>query len=452
MVVRGTAGSGKTTVALHRIAYLAYADPNINSPWTLFVVFSSALRDYISRVLPNLGVPKVNPVTWSSWASRVRRAHFRFMPHRTRDDTPSFVVRMKSHPAMMTLLEEQVARVDAPATPEQAADDWASVTTTFAIVREAFQRLAPGSVRETDLRRATEWCRDRYQEILARAEGDDEVTAELDPEDDALLLRAYQLRVGPLRGKRGKRPLRYRHIAVDEVQDFSPLEVRVLLDCLDKRQSITLAGDTQQHVMKEAGFTSWSDFFGHLGVATTSVDTLRVAYRSSDRIVTFAMRLLGDLIEDDEPPLTVRTGPPVEMFRFTDHGACVAYLVDVLRELARDEPLASVAVLTPSADISGVYAHGLTRGEVPRVRRVVADDFSFAPGVEVTEIPRVKGLEFDYVILVEVNAAHFPDTPSGRRELHVGATRAVHQLWLTSVGTPSPIVREALRAGGDADG
>ena len=58
----------------------------------------------------------------------------------------------------------------------------------------------------------------------------------------------------------------------------------------------------------------------------------------------------------------------------------------------------------------------------------------------------MKGLEFDYVILVEASATHFPDTPNARRILHVGATRAVHQLWLTSVGTPSPIVREQISA------
>jgi DNA helicase-2/ATP-dependent DNA helicase PcrA len=58
----------------------------------------------------------------------------------------------------------------------------------------------------------------------------------------------------------------------------------------------------------------------------------------------------------------------------------------------------------------------------------------------VTEIEQAKGLEFDYVILVDVTAEHFPDTPAARRLLHVGATRAVHQLWLTSVGTPSALV------------
>ena len=57
-----------------------------------------------------------------------------------------------------------------------------------------------------------------------------------------------------------------------------------------------------------------------------------------------------------------------------------------------------------------------------------------------TEIEQAKGLEFDYVILVDVTGVNFPDLPAARRLLHVGATRAVHQLWLTAVGTPSSLV------------
>jgi len=65
----------------------------------------------------------------------------------------------------------------------------------------------------------------------------------------------------------------------------------------------------------------------------------------------------------------------------------------------------------------------------------------------VTEIEQVKGLEFDYVILVEVSTTSFPDTAAARRRLHVGATRAIHQLWLTSVATPSALVRNRLGGG-----
>ena len=141
------------------------------------------------------------------------------------------------------------------------------------------------------------------EEINAWVEGDKEERAELDPEDDALLLRAWQLRMGSLPDRSG-RPLRYRHVAVDAVQDFSPLEVQVLMDCLDEHRSLTLAGDTQQHVMQEAGFTSWTEFFRHLGLEGTEVDTLQVSYRSSEEIARFAVELLGDLREDDFPLLT----------------------------------------------------------------------------------------------------------------------------------------------------
>jgi DNA helicase-2/ATP-dependent DNA helicase PcrA len=193
--------------------------------------------------------------------------------------------------------------------------------------------------------------------------------------------------------------------------------------------------------VEHSGFTSWNGFFADLGLEGAAVETLRVTYRSSREIMHFAQLVLGDLLEDDEPAITTRKGPPVEIFRFTDRGACVAFLADALRDLCQAEPLASVAILTHSATASELYFQGLSRSEIPRLRRVVDQEFSFEAGIEVTEIEQVKGLEFDYVILMDVDAQGFPDTPAARRLLHVGATRAIHQLWMTSVGTPSPLVR-----------
>ena len=67
-------------------------------------------------------------------------------------------------------------------------------------------------------------------------------------------------------------------------------------------------------------------------------------------------------------------------------------------------------------------------------------DFTFAAGVDVTDVSRVKGLEYDYVLVVDVSAASFPDAPEARHILHVAATRAAHQLWVITVGEPSPLV------------
>ncbi len=440
VVIRGTAGSGKTTVALHRIAYLAYDDPRVDSEHTLVVVFSRALRDYVSHVLPALGVERAQVRTFREWAAAQRRRLFPMLPAPTRDDAPAAVQRLKLHPAMLDVLAGQVQRFDGPPTARQAVDDWGSALSQREHLAAVIGAVAPGAFSAAELGRAADWCRRQHAELLAWIEGERDEAAALGPEDDALLLRAWQLRVGPLPDARGG-PLRLRHIAVDEVQDFSPLEVRVLLDCLDEHRSLTLAGDTQQHVLQEAGFTSWNEFFRYLGVPGTEVSTLRVSYRSTGEIASFALSVLGDLREDDTPPLTTRSGPPVELFRFTDHGACVAFLAEALRQLSAREPLASVALLTPNPELSEVYERGLSGAEVRNVSWVHDQRFSFAPGVEIAEVAQVKGLEFDYVVLIETSAAHYPDTPAARRLLHVGASRAIHQLWLTSVATPSPMLR-----------
>jgi DNA helicase-2/ATP-dependent DNA helicase PcrA len=444
LVIRGTAGSGKTTVALHRIAFLAYADATIDSGQTLVVVFSPALRDYVSHVLPALQVERVQVRTFEEWAREQVQRLFPRMPRRMREITPAVVLRMKFHPAMHAALAEHVARVPGRADAAQAGDDWESVLTGQALLEEVFAREAPGAFGADEIERACAYARSRSEEIAAWRRGEPGVEAELDEADLPLLLRAWQLRAGALPGPGGA--LRYRHVVIDEVQDFSPLEVQVLLGCLAKDSSITLAGDTQQHVVQEGGFTSWSAFLAQLGLSGAEISTLRVSYRCTREIASFAVQVLGDLREDEEPPMTVRSGPPVELLRFAEHGACVAYLADALKELAASEPLAAVAILTPSRELSDLYTRALTRSEVPRLRQVEQQDFRFTPGIEVTEIEQVKGLEFDYVILIEVSAAQFPDTAAARRRLHVGATRAVHQLWLTAVGAPSPLVRDLIDA------
>lgn len=443
VVIRGTAGSGKTTVALHRIAYLAFDDPQIDSSQTLVVVFSRALRDYVSHVLPALGVHKVQVRTFQEWAAEQARRLFPKLPRKMRENPPAVVHRLKLHPGLIAALERQIARNPGPSNAEQVIDDWASVLSQAPLLEEVFAQVAPDAFTTDELVRAATWNRDRCQEAVGWSEGDLSTHAELDPEDDAILLRAWQLRVGAIPAG-AQRPLLYRHIAIDEVQDFAPVEVQVLMGCLDGRQSITLAGDTQQHVVQDGGFTSWAAFFKDLGLQGTEVSTLVISYRCSHEIATFAVALLGDLREDTSPPMTTRSGPPVEFFRFTDHGACVAFLADALKELTVKEPLASVALLTPSRDLSALYHRGLTNCEVAKLRRVEDQDFTFAPGIEVTEVDQVKGLEFDYVVLVEVSSTTFPDSATARRLLHVGATRAIHQLWLTSVATPSPILRDSL--------
>ena len=112
------------------------------------------------------------------------------------------------------------------------------------------------------------------------------------------------------------------------------------------------------------------------------------------------------------------------------------------------EPTASCAVIARHPEQADAYFDGLRRAEVPALRRVRRDEFNFQPGVDVTDVAQVKGLEFDYVVMVDVNAASYPDQRWARHLLHIGVTRAAHQLWLVSTGEPSELIPAALRDGG----
>jgi DNA helicase-2/ATP-dependent DNA helicase PcrA len=67
------------------------------------------------------------------------------------------------------------------------------------------------------------------------------------------------------------------------------------------------------------------------------------------------------------------------------------------------------------------------------VRLALHGAFDFAPGVVVTSLQDVKGLEFDYVVVPDAGPLQYPPTPEGRRALYVALTRASHQVWLSRV-------------------
>ncbi|MEO1339176.1 MAG: 3'-5' exonuclease, partial [Myxococcota bacterium] len=170
---------------------------------------------------------------------------------------------------------------------------------------------------------------------------------------------------------------------------------------------------------------------------------LRISYRSTREIVMFARHVLGPLA-DPETPIVPRTGAPVEQFQFGSTGEGIAFLGEALRSLVLRERKANVAVVTRYAAQAEMYYQGLRKSEVPALRRVYGKNFSFQPGIDVVDVAQIKGLEYDYVVLAEVNANTFPAVKEARHLLHIAATRAVHQLWVTSVGDRSPLLPEEV--------
>jgi DNA helicase II / ATP-dependent DNA helicase PcrA len=516
VAIQGSAGSGKTTIGLHRIAYLAFADPRRFRPdKMLVIVYQRALAAYVSRVLPSLDVPGVPVMTFAAWAEAARRAAFPNLDVPLTDETPAVVMRAKAHGAMLRIIDDRQAALatwcrgrlesELGGRPE-AADalafwdrtsgpvdgrvtafahwvrdaaldptarnvlenagramrartrdvlaEWAGLLTDRGALAEGLARHAPGVFSPGQLDDIHRWCVERERlrgagrgsSIAATDDGEDERFA-LDAEDEALLLRIYQRQRGRLPGwdKRDpKATLAYEHLMVDEVQDFSPLELSVLLDATSSLRSVTLAGDTAQAIAPEHGFSNWAELLDFLNIAHEKVEPLRVSYRSTREIVDAAEHVLGPLMGDVRP-VAPRAGAPVESFAFSSSGECADFLSHALKELVRSEPEASVALLARHPEQARLYYEALARAEVPHLRLVDDQDFSFTAGIDVTDVRQSKGLEFDIVILLEVTDASYPASHDARRLLHVAMTRAAHQLWVTYAGPPSPLLPDALR-------
>jgi DNA helicase-2/ATP-dependent DNA helicase PcrA len=530
VVIQGGAGSGKTTVALHRVAFLVFHDPRrFRAGKCLVVVPSVALERYVAGVLPALGVRGVPVVTAGGWMRSTRK---KMVPEAQRregegEEAPPSVVRVKKHPEMLVALDAEVAELVRRAEAELAAlPDAGAVLAAFRAHPERSPRERMAAARkatsgDTRLELGVKRARRALGDVVAawgdlltdgkrlraalppsgeRAVTDGEIAetvawvsaqldvaaeeelagvdpearapvdggalddsdrgraaGRIDPEDDALLLRLVQLLEGGLYAPGTGEPLAYDHVAIDEAQDLSAVQVKVLLDAAGRggggpaSRSVTIAGDVAQRLVLDNGFSGWSALCSDIGIGSAApVRPLQLSYRSTEEVMRFARGALGSLpalgVSPEEGPggatPAARAGAPVELHRFDAMGEAVGFLAEALRSLAGREPTASVALIARHPAQADAWYEALRRAEVGRMRLVRRQDFPFTAGVDVTDVAQVKGLEFDYVVLLDVTAANYPATVEARHLLHIGATRAAHQLWLTAVGAPSPLIPE----------
>lgn len=538
VVIQGGAGSGKTTVALHRVAYLAFQKPErFRGSKVMIIVPSEALVRYVSGVLPALGVPGVPVQTSAGWMRHHRKRLLPHLPQRQSSETPATVARLKKHPGMIQVIEQYIADqadqlraklaealADAPAAAREqvlgqwdgrakrplrlrcrgvrhaiaghlepglsvridellrrlsrrAGDvgrDWAELLTDS---ERLWRGLGPESaahnpsapVTRSDLAELVAHCQaqqeevealpedvdpERYQAVDGQPLEEDSLAGQLDQEDDPLLLYLYQQKLGGLDHSSGKGYVSYEHMVLDEVQDLSVVEIKVLISCVtteedDKKrssghrphaQSLTLAGDVAQRLVFDNGFSRWEDLLPLCGLRGVQIQRLRIMYRSTAEVLELAHGVLGPLLTDDSSQSATRHGAPVRAFSFGETGEAVAFLAEALRSLLLREPTASVALIARHIGTADAFYSGLSRADVPSLRRVARHEFTFTAGIDVTDVTQVKGLEFDYVVILDATAAAYPDTTEARHLLHIAITRCAHQLWLLAAGTPSPLI------------
>ena len=480
LVVQGGPGTGKTVVALHRAAYLLYTHRfPLEEQGVLVIGPNRVFLRYIEQVLPSLGeagvelavlsdlvhghaVGAVEPVEVARLKGDARMTAFVANAVRDRGRPLREPVAIPLGASVLRLSAEQSARIVAAARrrfrrhnagrrfvetevvaalaqssrkPDGDLEGLHDQLRDVAAFRELMERMWPvltpaellhdlfGS--RALLRSAARGVLDDDEHGLlhrprSASPGDVRWTAA----DVALLDEALEV-LGPRPRRSGRihdddEIRKYGHIVVDEVQDLSPMHLRMVA-----RRSIsgamTVVGDLAQATGPLAPRT-WQDVLAHLPDRRPSVVTdLTVGYRIPAEIMEVAARVLRVAAPDLEPPTSVRSGAEPPAFRgVAGREGLLDAVVDEVRRLDRAVGTGSVAVVCADALAPAVSA-ALRSADIAHGTTSIEQRLSVVPASV------VKGLELDGVVVVEP-ADIAGDALDGQRALYVALTRATKLL------------------------
>jgi len=267
-------------------------------------------------------------------------------------------------------------------------------------------------------------------------EDEEDLYKSMDVEDYVVLFHLLLKKTGqifvPGKGQLGTS----KYLVIDEAQELSESELRILGLSLEKGGSVTLSGDEGQLTTSEEAFLTWDKVLEAMGLETVKRSRLMTNYRSTKSVAHFGLHVLGPLAK--ELPQAVREGLPVMISEFEGLGAGCTILSDTLRDLVRLEENASIAVVAKDEKTAKLLYKLFE--DLESARLVLDGRFTFDPGVDFTTLDEVKGLEFDYVIIPDAHSFVYKDDYFSRRALYVALTRAVHGLWVYSTARPSPLV------------
>jgi superfamily I DNA/RNA helicase len=260
----------------------------------------------------------------------------------------------------------------------------------------------------------------------------------IDVEDFALLLELRRLKSG-LSLAQERSASAYTHVVLDEAQELSQVELLVLGQTISTDGCVTVAGDPGQQIGIGANFGGWDGVMQALGQAEAAPVTLETSYRCTRPIVEFGHHVLGPLAPE-RLPIAAKEGADIARTKVSSEMHASIVLGDALSELLARESGAQVAVIAREHDTAKRLYEALHQHLA--VRLVLDGRFSFKPGIDITSVSQVKGLEFDYVVIPDASDHVYPSDHQSRRMLHVAGTRAIHQLWLLTTGAWSRLVSE----------
>ena len=425
LVIQGGPGTGKTAVGLHRASFLLYAHRE-RLRRVLVVGPNPAFMEYVSHVLPTLGEDSVDQraVTELVDGVEVTRADPLEVQRLKADTQVAEELRQLAEAATEGEPQELVVRLEGRFVGVEADE----VAELLAEARsEGFSAPARERFRMNVLRRFYEDYGVRlggqafrnFEEVERALRRDGRLTRFLNgawpmPKAEQLVRRLSVMK-GSRRGWSDADlplldearallhgdPQRYGHVIVDEAQDLTPMQLRMV--ARRAGGSFTLLGDIAQ-ATGPVPYERWEELLPHLARGDgAQVEELRYAYRVPREIMELSMPLLATIAPDVEPPVAYRSGAAPPRIVTSDDPLAAAY--EEAGRLAGEEGL--LALIAPAS----------LRGEGSAS---LFDDSRVA----VLTAREAKGMEFDHVIAVEpAQIVEEAVEGQGLRELYVALTR-----------------------------
>lgn len=486
LIVQGVAGSGKTTVAMHRISYILYNYEEDFRPEDFYIIGSNRiLLNYITSVLPELDVYGIRQMTMEQLFIRLLYEDWdeeKYMVHTIdRADEKNSI---KGGSGWFFDLENFCRTYEAEQIPREPLrlektgtllldaeyiDNYCREQSTLSmegkmcmlneILLAKFENEVSGKevtfpAREKKaLKRKYEkyfgdgkWkgsIFDLYSQFLEQ-QAEKGKAVEM-PENS---FDVYDLAALAYLYKRIKEndPVREAsHVVIDEAQDFGMMAYQVLHYCL-RDCTYTIMGDTSQNIHFSYGLNDWEELKKLILTGTyDAFGVLRKSYRNTVEISDFANEILrhGDFaIYPVEPVL--RHGTAVQKEAFADEATLLAAGVQKIKAW-QEQGYETIAVVCRDEAEAAATARKLKK-YVPVVEENL-ETAEFGEGVMVLPVAYTKGLEFDAVLLLDPTEEKYPENDGQVKLLYVAATRALHELAVLYTGKLTGILAKKAPKG-----
>ncbi|EHK2354602.1 HelD family protein [Clostridium perfringens] len=480
IVVNGVAGSGKTTIALHRVAYLLYNYRKELEDKVLILGPNGIFMEYISQVLPSLGEVGVKQETFASFALKEMDSELYIMSfdkylEKILSEDKEFIedAKYKNSYEIIEDLDNLVKEMDKDYFHVEDVKYFGDLVISKEEIEEMFnkhyeymplfrrsekiKRIILSKIKDKrdekvwelneELRKEKEKLtpeellieennlefrrklriREIVKEVMdSRAKLDSWISREdvLDIYDRfngnkkeytindlaPILYLAIKLE-----GKKATKD--YRHVVIDEAQDYSPLQFKVVRE-LTGTKYFTVVGDVNQRLIKYSDLAPMMELGKIFDDVNPDIYNLNKSYRSTYEIMEYANKYLD---EDRIIPI-VRHGKLVEEIEFHNNEELSESIIESLKEFS-NEGLESIAIITrDKEELEKVY--NLISNKVHLVK-FDNEDVLYKGGNVIIPSYFAKGLEFDGVIIVDNGSSKDENEDLIK---YIMSTRALHRL------------------------